>query len=76
MKKIENPLTKKRSSMFDIIEQFINPKTSRQNLLHTDEKYRLVSFEGEITYKNYIKVDNSDLEPEEVAKMIQEKFSL
>lgn len=53
-----------------------NLEFSRQNLLHTDDKYRLVSFEGEITYKNYIKIDNSELEPEVVAKMIQEKFSL
>lgn len=49
---------------------------SRTNLLHTDAKYRLVSNPGEVPYENYIKIDNSNLEPDAVAKMIQERFSL
>ncbi len=49
---------------------------SRTNLLHTDAKYRLVSNPGEVPYENYIKIDNSNLEPETVAKMIQERFAL
>lgn len=49
---------------------------SRTNLLHTDAKYRLVSMPGEIPYENYIKIDNSNLEPEAVARMIQERFAL
>jgi shikimate kinase len=49
---------------------------SEQNLLNSDEKYRMESFENEIPYKNYIKIYNNDLEPEIVAKMIQDRFSL
>lgn len=49
---------------------------SRQSLLHADEKYRLESYEGEIPYENYIKIDNTNLEPVEAAKRIQERFSL
>ena len=41
-----------------------------------DTKYRLESFEGEIPFDNYIKIDNSKLPPDVVAKMIQEKFHL
>ncbi len=49
---------------------------SKNNLLQLDEKYRLESREGEIPYKNYMKIDNSKLEPSEVAEMIQERFEL
>ncbi len=49
---------------------------SKNNLLENDIKYRLVSNEGEISYENYIKIDNTNLAPEEVAKMIKEHFSL
>lgn len=41
-----------------------------------DEKYRLESYDGEITFENYIKIDNSNLSPEEVARMIKDRFSL
>ena len=49
---------------------------SKNNLLENDIKYRLVSNEGEIPYENYMKIDNTNLAPEEVAKMIKERFSL
>lgn len=51
-------------------------ETSRERIIRQDEKYRLESYEGEITFENYIKIDNTNLEPAEVAKMIQERFSL
>ncbi len=41
-----------------------------------DEKYRLESYDGEVNFDNYIKIDNSNLSPEEVAHMIKERFSL
>ncbi len=53
-----------------------NLEFSRNNILTHDQKYRLESYDGEVPYENYIKIDNSDLEPAEVAKMIQERFSL
>ena len=49
---------------------------SNQRLINADAKYRLESLDGEIPFDNYIKIDNSNLSPEEVAKIIQEKFNL
>ncbi len=49
---------------------------SKNNLLENDIKYRLVSNEGEISYENYMKIDNTNLAPEEVARIIKERFSL
>jgi hypothetical protein len=45
-------------------------------ILDEDESYRLVSNDGEIPYENYIRIDNSNLAPDAVAKMIKERFSL
>lgn len=53
-----------------------NLEFSRNNIFKHDEMYRLESYEGEIPFENYIKIDNTDLEPQEVARMIQERFSL
>jgi hypothetical protein len=49
---------------------------SNKRILDADKKYRLESYEGEIKFKNYIKIDNSQLEPNIVAKMIKDKFNL
>ncbi len=51
-------------------------EVSNQRLIDADTKYRLESFDGEIPFDNYIKIDNSRLPPDVVAKMIQEKFKL
>ena len=51
-------------------------ETSNQRLIRDDEKYRCVSNDGEITFENYIKIDNTELSPEIVAEMIKERFSL
>lgn len=53
-----------------------NIEFSKKNLIHADENHRLESYDGEISYKNYLKIQNSDLEPDNVAKMIQTVFSL
>lgn len=53
-----------------------NLETSRNNILKHDEKYRLESYDGEITFENYIKIDNTNLSPEEVAQRIKERFGL
>ena len=64
-------------------ENRLQHKASKRNLewstallLNEDEKYRLVSNDGEIPFENYIKIDNSYLTPIEVAKMIKNKFEL
>ena len=49
---------------------------SNQILIDDDKKYRCVSNDGEITFENYIKIDNSNLLPDIVAKMIKENFLL
>ena len=64
-------------------ENRLQHKASKRNiewstalLLDEDKKYRLVSNDGEIPFENYVKIDNSNLEPDVVAKMIKDKFSL
>ena len=49
---------------------------SEDRMLREETKYRIVSNDGEIPFENYIKIDNTDLEPEEVALMIKERFNL
>jgi hypothetical protein len=49
---------------------------SNKRLLDDYEKYRCVSNEGEIPFKNYIRIDNTDIAPETAAGMIKERFSL
>lgn len=49
---------------------------SNQRLINDDKNYRCVSYEGEITFDNYLRIDNSDKEPDEVAKLIKDAFAL
>ena len=51
-------------------------ETSNQMLINDDQFYRCVSNKGEIQFNNYIKIDNSHLSAENVAKRIKEHFSL
>jgi hypothetical protein len=66
--KTENRL-KNKASKRDI-------EFSEGNILREDSKYRLVSNEGEIPFKKYIKIINTDLEPAKVAKRIKDHFSM
>lgn len=65
--KTENRL-KNKASKRDI-------EVSNQRLLN-EERYRLVSEEGEIPFENYVRIDNTNIAPDAVAKMIKEKFDL
>ena len=49
---------------------------SNQRLLNDDARYRCVSYEGEIPYPNYLKIDNTNLSATETAQMIQKYFDL
>ena len=49
---------------------------SNQRLLNNDKNHRGVSYEGEITFDNYLRIDNSDKEPDVVAQMIKDAFNL
>ena len=51
-------------------------EASNRRLINDDNQHRCVSYEGEITFDNYLRIENSDKEPDEVAKMIKETFRL
>lgn len=66
--KTENRLANKPSKR--------NIEFSDKLMLNDESKYRLISNDGEIPFENYIKIDNSNLEPDTVARIIKEKFQL
>ena len=49
---------------------------SRSNLLDGAAKYRLNSAEGETWFENHLKIDNTRLEPDQVADLVIEKYHL
>ena len=52
-----------------------NDEASKARLIELDEKTRLVSYDGEVPFENYMKIENSNRPPELVAQMIADKFS-
>ena len=50
--------------------------SSRERVIAMDEKFRLESNPGEIPFENYMRIDNSNLEPDVVAAMSKERFAL
>jgi GNAT superfamily N-acetyltransferase len=66
--KSENRLSNKKSKR-DIV-------VSEDRMLREETKYRLVSNDGEIPFEHYMKIDNTNLEPDVVARMIKERFNL
>jgi hypothetical protein len=78
------------AELFAPIETRINRNNTENRLKHKPTKrdieksnhfllnhnHRCTSFDGEVAFANYIKIDNSNLAPETVAKMIKERFSL
>ena len=50
-------------------------EASNKRLLKED-LHRLVSNEGEIPFKNYLRINNENIEAKDVAKMIKETFNL
>lgn len=53
-----------------------NVEWSEANLKKSMKKYRLNSLDGEITKENYLKINNTNLSAEEVARIIKDKFQL
>ena len=49
---------------------------SNLRLIQDDEKYRLESREGELPFENYLRLDNTNLPPEEAARQIKDYFIL
>lgn len=64
--KTENRLENKASKR--------NIAESDARLINTDKVHRFESYDGEIPFDNYVKIDNSNLEPGAVAKMIKDRF--
>lgn len=53
-----------------------NVEWTEKELKETFEKHRLNSLEGEIKREQYIRINNTNLSPEEVAGIIRGKFNL
>ncbi len=51
-------------------------EASNKRVINCTENYRVVSRDGEVKFKNYFKLDNSNISASDVAKMIKERFSL
>lgn len=51
-------------------------EASNSRLLNDDARARVVSYEGEIPFENYLRIDNTHVPPEEAARMIRDHFSL
>ena len=51
-------------------------EASNMRLINDDKQFRCVSFDGEVPFENYMKIDNSELSAEDVAKQIKERFGL
>ena len=49
---------------------------SNERLIQHTKNHRFVSVDGEVPIKNFIRIDNSNIEADVVAKMIKEKFNL
>ena len=53
-----------------------NLEWSEKDLLKSVKKYRFNSKENEIKEKNYLRIDNTNISPDIVAKMIKDNFKL
>lgn len=66
--KTENRL-KNKASKRDI-------EASNNRIINNEDIYRLISNEGEIPFKNYLRINNENLEAKDVAQKIKETFNL
>ncbi len=64
--KSENRQKNKKSKQDINLSEFL--------ILREDAKYRLVSEKGEVPFDNYLRIENTDIDAIEVAKIIKEKF--
>lgn len=49
---------------------------SRERVIEMDRQYRFESLPGEVPFENYMRIDNSNMDPVTVATLIREKFCL
>ena len=67
--KTENRL-KNKASKRDI------EASNKRLIMNEDTHHRLVSFEGEIPFKNYLRINNENIEAKDIAQKIKETFNL
>ena len=67
----------------NVTENRLRHKSSKRNveqsvrfLIDDDNAYRCESIDGEIPFDNYMRIDNTNIDPDEVARMIKQRFSL
>ena len=53
-----------------------NIEASNERLVRHSKEHRFVSHDGELPFENFIRIDNSNLEADIVAKMIKDTFNL
>lgn len=51
-------------------------EASNERVIQHTNNHRFVSMDGEVPIKNFIRIDNSNIEADVVAKMIKDKFNL
>ena len=51
-------------------------EVSNRRLMRDDANHRCVSYEGEIPFDNYLRIENADLPAVAVAQMIKDTFDL
>ena len=51
-------------------------ETSNQRLINDDRNHRCVSYEGEIPFENYLRIENSKMEADAAARLIKDTFDL
>ena len=51
-------------------------ESSNNRLIADNQNYRFESFDGEISFENYIKINNTSISAAETAKMIKDHFGL
>ena len=49
---------------------------SNRRLITDDAQHRMESYDGEVPFENYIRIDNTDLSPEDAARRIKAHFNL
>ena len=51
-------------------------ESSNARLIRDDENWRCVSYPGEITHPNYLRLENADIPADEAARIIRDHFHL
>ena len=67
----------------NVTENRLKNKASKRDIAASNERviqhtknHRFVSHEGEVPIRNFMRIDNSNIEPDVVAKMIKDQFDL